>query len=155
MGKSEKEHFLHVPEGRVPVSEPVFDAWWHFENKENYFLRRLKEEKFVYDPEKGIAAFIPSREDSFERLLEEGSEFVMEQPSVEDVVERWTLMQTLVEKLTEEELDLMCQIFVFRKNDAEAAKALNIPKSTLSDRKKALIRRCREILGLEKSRAST
>ena len=86
MEKSEKEHFLYVPEGRAPVSKSVFDTWWKFENKENYFLRRLKEQGFIYDPEKMIATFTPSREDSLERLLEEGSDFDSGQQSVEEQV---------------------------------------------------------------------
>ena len=77
--------FLKDADGnRVPVSRNVYDTYWRYANKEDYFMRSLKEERFRYDPERQIAEFLPSREDSYERLLEEGEEFACEQKSVED-----------------------------------------------------------------------
>lgn len=49
----------------MPVSEQVYRVYQHYERKEEYFSYDLKTEKF----QKETATFLPSREDSYERLL--------------------------------------------------------------------------------------
>ena len=146
MEKSEKEHFLYVPEGRAPVSKSVFDTWWKFENKENYFLRRLKEQGFIYDPEKMIAAFTPSREDSLERLLEEGSDFDSGQQSVEEQVETSMLMEKLMKRLSQEEKEILYRRFALGETEDSIASSLHLKRTTFQYFQEAIFAKCRGIL---------
>lgn len=59
--------FMSVP----AVSEQVYRVYQHYERKEEYFSYDLKTEKF----QKETATFLPSREDSYERLLEQDKQF--------------------------------------------------------------------------------
>ena len=51
---------------RMILSEQIYRVYQHYERKEEYFSYDLKTEKF----QKETASFLPSREDSYERLLE-------------------------------------------------------------------------------------
>ena len=146
MKKRNPQLFLSVPGKRVPVEKDVYDAWWNMENKEDYFVRKLKEERFIYDPEKGIAEIIPSREDSLERLMDEGAEFAMEQPSVEHQAEVRILMESILERLSEDEKRFMGLAFFSDMTEVDVSKMLNTPLSTFRDRKEAFLVRCRKIL---------
>ena len=64
----------------VLVSEQVYRVYQHYERKEEYFSYDLKVEKF----QKETAAFLPSREDSYERLLEQDKQFAASDRSVEE-----------------------------------------------------------------------
>ena len=58
-------YYLYIDGQAVPVSEQVYRAYQHYERKEEYFSYDLKTEKF----QKETATFLPSREDSYERLF--------------------------------------------------------------------------------------
>ena len=71
MSKNREEranYYLYIDGQTVPVSEQVYRVYQHYERKEEYFSYDLKVEKF----QKETASFLPSREDSYERLLATG-----------------------------------------------------------------------------------
>lgn len=74
MSKNREEstnYYLYIDGQAVPVSEQVYRVYQHYERKEEYFSYDLKTEKF----QKDTAIFLPSREDSYERLLEKDRQF--------------------------------------------------------------------------------
>lgn len=76
MSKKREEranYYLYINGQAVPVSEQVYRVYQHYERKEEYFSYDLKTEKF----QKDTATFLPSREDSFERLLETDRQFAV------------------------------------------------------------------------------
>ena len=83
MSKNQEErvnYYLYIDGQAVPVSEQVYRAYQHYERKEEYFSYDLKTEKF----QKETATFLPSREDSYERLLEKDRQFAASGVSVEE-----------------------------------------------------------------------
>lgn len=70
MNEGQKKYYLYIDGQAVPVSEQVYRIYHHYARKEEYFTYDLKTEKFSCDQESQIAHFTPSREDSYERLLE-------------------------------------------------------------------------------------
>lgn len=83
MSKGKNDYHLYINGQAVPVSEEVYRTYKHFERKEEYFTYDLKAEKFS----KKTASFLPSREDSYERLLETNQQFVVQEVSVQVQVE--------------------------------------------------------------------
>ena len=74
MSKNREEranYYLYIDGQTVPVSEQVYRVYQHYERKEEYFSYDLKVEKF----QKETASFLPSREDSYERLLAKDKQF--------------------------------------------------------------------------------
>ena len=83
MSKNQEEranYYLYIDGQAVPVSEEIYRVYQHYERKEEYFSYDLKREKF----QKETASFLPSREDSYERLLEKDRQFAASGVSVEE-----------------------------------------------------------------------
>ena len=84
MSEKQKKYYLYIDGQAVPVSEQVYRTYHHYGRKEEYFTYDLKTEKFSCDQEAQTAAFTPSREDSYERLLEAKQQFASAGPSPEE-----------------------------------------------------------------------
>ena len=83
MSKNREEranYYLYIDGQAVPVSEQVYRVYQHYERKEEYFSYDLKTEKF----QKDTATFLPSREDSYERLLAKDKQFATSGQPVEE-----------------------------------------------------------------------
>ena len=83
MSKNREEranYYLYIDGQAVPVSEQIYRVYQHYERKEEYFSYDLKTEKF----QKDTASFLPSREDSYERLLEKDQQFAASGQPVEE-----------------------------------------------------------------------
>ena len=146
MNQPESELFIEIGGKRIPVSEQVYRAYWRFTNKEDYFMRQLKEERFLYDPENRIAEFIPSREDSLERIMEEGGDFVMDALSIEYQVELKILMETLMSRLTEDERQFLRFAFLSGLSEVEVSQSMKLSLAALRRKKEAFLGRCRRVL---------
>jgi len=137
---------------RLGVSTEVYLHLRRSNRKFRYFVHDLKRETIIVEGEK--VTFIPSREDSLDRLKEdEGVEFAVEQRSVEDLAMDALLLEQLnmaLAELTEEERCLIEEIFFSQngegKTEREAAGSLGIPQKTLNERKNRALTKLRKIL---------
>lgn len=120
---------------------------------------------FTYDPkaEKNVInhdsiTIIPSREDSYDRLLESKSTgFATEERSVEETVIETILLQQLrsaIKQLSDRERRLIEELFFSHngdgKSEREAAKSLGVPQKTLNDRKLRILKKLRKMIELQK-----
>ena len=78
--KKRASYYLFIDGQAVPVSEQVYRMYQHYERKEEYFFYDMKTEKFQND----TVSFLPSREDSYEHLLEKDKQFAASGQSVEE-----------------------------------------------------------------------
>ena len=69
----------------VELTPEVLDVLDKSDRKMEYAEVDLKTERFVQDLEQGSAVFFPSREDSYDRLLEEERQFTLDELSPEIV----------------------------------------------------------------------
>jgi len=143
---SENQRFLYVDGKAVPVSEEVYQAYQYYVRKEEYFTYDLKAEKFTCDQEAQTAAFVPSREDSYERLLETERQFAADETSPEDQALSSTWFQTLMRSLNNEERQIINLLYVLCKTEREACTAMGLKLSTFQRRRNALLKKLREIL---------
>ena len=67
---SEKDFYLYIDGQVVKVSEEVYREYKRAEDKERYFMKRLKKGRFVVDEDGQTVTYLPSREASYEQLLE-------------------------------------------------------------------------------------
>ena len=109
MSKDKKQRYLYIDGQAVPVTEEVYRAYWHYTAKEDYFTRQLKTERFLADQDTQTAAFTPSREDSYERLLEQDEQFACESKPVEEQAVSSLWMEELFSTLSEEEQQIIYQ----------------------------------------------
>ena len=124
--------------------------------KIRYFTHDLKREKLIIENES--ITFIPSREDSLERLMEdEGVFFSLAEQSVEDIVVGKVLIEQLYHALSllePDERKLIEEIYFSLdgeiKSERKAAKVLGMPQKTLNERKLRVIDKLRQLMGIKK-----
>ena len=92
---------------------------------------------------------IPSREDSYERLLEAEKQFAEEAENVEDVAVRAVMLEKLNEALrtlTDEETAIIHALFYQEISEVELAKQLGIPRTTLRSKKDKILKKLKKML---------
>lgn len=146
MSDQQKQFYLYIDGQAVPVSEEVYREYRHYARKEEYFLHDLKREKFVCDQAARTATFTPSREDSYDRLLEGDRQFAAQGPTLEETVVSSIWMQDLMGKLSPQEREIIYQLYVLEKSEREASAALHLAQTTFRRRKKALLEKLRTLL---------
>jgi len=145
-----KKYYLIIDGEKVPVSKELYKEYQRFTRKEKYFSVDLKTEKFIYDQEKMIAIFIPGREDSYERLLEQDKQFSSpDAVTPEDSAIKAILLEKLrraLHTLTDDELELIYEFFYLERTEREVSAAMKVAASTLRDRKNVVLQKLRKLV---------
>ena len=145
-----KQRYLYIEGKKIPVSEKIYKVYYQFARKERYFSEDLKWEKLLYDSEQQIAVLLPSREDSYERLLEQDKQFSDPYAATpEDYVVKADLLNRLAQALhtlSDDELHIIKELFYLEKTEREVSASLHMPLSTFHNRKDAVLRKLRELI---------
>ena len=147
---AEREKYCIALDGQVfVVSRELYEAYYKGRRKEKYFAHDLKEERTRVDKETGQVTVIPSREDSYERLLEAEKQFAEDAVDVEDAAIRAVLLEKLnqaLHTLTDEESTIIHALFYQEISEAELAKRLGIARTTLQSRKYRILDKLKKLL---------
>lgn len=141
---SEQAFYLYIDGKPVKVSEEVYREYYRAEEKERYFMTRLKQERIVIDQETQTVTIIPSREDSYERLIEANEQFATSDKSVAETVVKAIQLEKLNEALhtlSDEEMTLIRELFYLNRTVREVSEQYQIARSTLQSRKEAVLRK--------------
>lgn len=145
MAEREK-YYIGLNGQTFEVSRELYEAYYKGQRKEKYFTHDLKQEHTKVDKETGEVIVIPSREDSYERLLEAEKQFAEE---AEDVAVRAVMLEKLSEALhtlTDEETAIIQALFYQEISEVELAKKLGIARTTLQSRKYKILEKLRKLL---------
>ena len=133
---------------RGEISREIYEYMKQSNRKMRYQAYDLKAERTTIEGE----TVTPSREDSYDRLLEAGKEFSTGE-SVEDVVIKALFLDQLrdaIDRLDPGEKRLIIELFYSSegngKTEREAAKSLGMPQKTLNDRKLRIFEKIRKLL---------
>lgn len=122
----------------VEVSAEVYAVLNKTKRKMRY-QASLKNEKFIENQEKQIAKFIPSREDSYDRLCdEEHREFASSAISPEDAVihkDEIARLHKALARLSPDELALVSALFFEGMTEREYAKRLGLSQPAVHYKK--------------------
>ena len=132
--------------GRLPdfrkmypeASEEVIEVLKETERKMQYQEYDLKAEQTIIDQDAQEIRVIPSREDSYERLLEEHNLPADEQADVENIVLRKILRKQLheaIRNLEEGEQYLIIQLFFMDRSERELAEELGLSQKAVNKRR--------------------
>lgn len=119
------------------------------ERKLQYQSYDLKAEKFLMDEEKQQAIFIPSREDSLERLMEAEVQFVDQDTNVEDDAIQKMMIQKLresLELLTAEEYELILALFFEGQTEREYAQYKGVYHNAIHKKKLRILEKLKNFL---------
>ena len=137
-----KQRYIYIEGQASPVSEDVYRVCMHYERKEEYFSRDLKMERFQRDTNQ----FLPSREDSYDRLLDQGKQFAGESKPVEEEVVSSVWMAELFRHLTGEERQIIQQLYILERTEREACAAMNLARATFQRKRDRLLAKLKEML---------
>ena len=135
-------YYLYIDGQAVSVSEQVYRAYQHYERKEEYFFYDLKTEKF----QKETATFLPSREDSYERLLEKDRQFAASGVSVEEQAVSSVWLEELLQCLSADERVILHKLYFEGKSERNVSIELGISKTALHHRKVKLLQKLKNFL---------
>ena len=135
-------YYLYIAGQAVPVNEQVYRAYQHYERKEEYFSYDLKTEKF----QKETATFLPSKEDSYERLLEKDRQFAASGVSVEEQAVSSVWLEELLQCLSADERVILHKLYFADKSERNVSIELGISKTALHHRKVKLLQKLKKFL---------
>lgn len=143
--------------GRLPdfrkmypeASEEVIEVLKETERKMQYQEYGLKAEQTIIDQEVQQIRVIPSREDSYERLLEEHNLPADEQTDIETIVLSRMMRQQLheaIRSLQEEERYLIIQLFYAERSERELAAELGLSQKAINKRRHKILEKLKKFL---------
>ena len=135
------------------ASEEVIAVLRQGERRLQYLEYDLKVERFVLDETKQVAFFIPSKEDSLERLIETDVQFIDEGTSVEETAIKAVMVEQLkgsLELLSVDEIEMINALFYQGFTEREYAKNTGVPQKTINDRKLRTLRKLKKLLENQK-----
>lgn len=112
----------------VPVSEEVYREYYRLARRLRYMERDIKVGRIEVDPTGETAVFIPSKEDSINRLLEQGVDFADRQ-TTEDIICRKATrlaLQKALAALDPEERELIRALYYENRTMREVAGENNV-----------------------------
>lgn len=119
------------------------------DRKMKYIEADLKEEAFIEDQQKRIARFIPSREDSYERLLEEERQQFSDGSDMEELVllreDIFRLRRALL-LLEEEEAELIKALYFRGLSERDYGKSIGISQKGVNKRRKRVLNKLYKII---------
>ncbi len=143
--------------GRLPdfrkmypeASEEVIEVLRETERKMQYQEYDLKAEQTIIDQNAQQTKTIPSREDSYERLIELDIQFLDDGEKVEDqVIQKiqCEMLHKALSFLSEEEENLIRLLFFEERTEREVAEAMGIYRNAVHKQKKRILHKLKNIL---------
>ena len=132
---------------RVEVTKEVYSIYYVSRRKEKYFLKDLKEETFKVIQDRAL--FLPSKEDSLERLIENQKQFTDLTIDIEtDVIQKEMVGKLLlaINSLTTEEQELIHNIFYLEISEVDLSKEYGVARTTLQSRKYKILEKLKKLL---------
>lgn len=131
------------------ISNEIIEIMEKSDRKMEYQQYDLKVERYQIDYEKKTVVYHPSREDSYERLLEENHQFSAETEAVEDAAVKIVMIEKMLKCLNlldSKEKALIKELFFKEKSEYQLSRETGIPRKTLHDRKVKVITRLKKLM---------
>ena len=131
------------------ASEEVIAVLRITERKMQYQEYDLKAEQTIVDQDNQTVEIVPSREDSYERLLDQDVQFGEESISTEDLAIRNIEVQQLhkaLSLLSDDERYLVGQLYFEQRTERELAEELGIYHNAVHKRKQLILKKLKNIL---------
>lgn len=131
------------------LNDAIIEALEKSDRKMEYQQYDLKVERCYVDSLSRTVTYIPSREDSYERLLEENRQFASEIESVEDTAVKAVMIEKMLScltLLTSEEQNLIEKLFFNGKSERQVSAETGIPYMTIHDRKVKILGKLKKLL---------
>lgn len=133
----------------TPISDKIMAELKASNYKIEYQEYDLKRERWKIDQTTQTVKRIPSREDSYDRLLEEDRQFAQDGESVEDMAVKNIMLEKLpfcLDLLNENDRWIIDELFYGNKTEIEVAEILGVHQSTVSRRLSRILAKLRRYM---------
>ena len=134
------------------VKEEIYEVLERSDRKIKYSKYDLKTERCNIDYENGTVTYIPSREDSLDRLEEQNHQFSDQGESVEDRVIKGILIakiKSCIEQLSKEEQNLITYIFVNGGTQQGYGELIGMTQRGVGKRQEKILEKLRKMMGID------
>lgn len=143
---SENKYYIYINGIKIAVSKELYDYDRQSERKITYAEIDRKTERFKVDRENLKAKFIPSLEDSLDRLSEIGEQFSEKDSDFSNSIEMRLDLKCAISKLSESERDLIYRIYFLCESENEIANKLGKTQQSISKSKSAILCKLHKLL---------
>jgi RNA polymerase sigma factor (sigma-70 family) len=146
---SQENYHININGTLIPVTKEQYLCYYRFKRRMRYFEHDIKTETPVRDKDGNIIGYAPSKEDSFERIYDAGTDFAAEQESVEDTAIRNCMSDKLHEvlkKLPTGEQALIFALYFEGQTEREYAKVLGVKQQSINERKLRILSKLNKLL---------
>ncbi len=141
---TEKDYFLIVDGQRIQVSKEVYEEYYYWERQERYFMNDLKKGKVSVDPETGETTILPSKEVSYEQYFRYGEPSMMRKEGVDEQIIDRIILDEVMQEMSEEERELIWELFFLEKTERQVSEALHIARTTLRHRRNRVLAKLKQ-----------
>ena len=137
---------IRVGNELVPVSEEIYQEYYKMARRERYLEKDRKVGRIEVDMEKEKVTFIDSKEDSMQRLMEQGADFADDQ-AIEDILcdkAELLILQQAMSELDREEQDLIRAIYYRKQSTRQIAERKNVSQPAIVKRHKKVLDKLRK-----------
>lgn len=131
------------------LNDDIINILEKSDRKMEYQQYDIKVERCKIDYVSGTITYLPSREDSYDRLIEENRQFASENESVEDIAVKVVLIEKMLDclkLLTPEEQELITALFYKGKSEEWYAKQLGISQKGVNKRKYKILSKLKKMM---------
>ena len=131
------------------VSKEIIEVLEKSDRLMKYQQYDIKVERCRIDGTRGTVTYIPSREDSYERLLEENRQFTAAGESVDEAALKAVMIEkllTCLRSLTTKEQGLIAALFFKDKSERQLSRETGIPQRTIHDRKAKVLAKLKKLM---------
>lgn len=147
--ENKEKYYLYVEGQKIEVSKEIYTEYYHYKNKEDYFMKKLKTGKVKIDPLTKEKIYLPSREDSFDRLVDTyGSINNGNVANAEDIYmkkEEIASLYKAINQLTVEEKDLIRDLFFCDQTETAVAKKRGVSNTSIRYHKDKILKKLKKL----------
>jgi len=131
------------------LSNDIIEVLEKSDRKMEYQQYDIKVERCRIDYASGTVTYLPSREDSYDRLLEENRQFAADSESVDDAAIKAVMIEKMLaclSRITPDEQNLITELFFNGKSEHQLSKETGIPQRTVHDRKVKILAKLKKLM---------
>ena len=131
------------------LSDEVIEVLQKSDRKMEYQQYDRKVERCRIDSLKQSVTYIPSWEDSYDRLIENDHQFAVDGESVEDSAVKAVMIENMLnclKLLSPQEQDLITELFFEGLSEHQLSRKTGIPRMTLHDRKIKILNKLKKLM---------
>lgn len=145
----EKIYRISIRGELVEVDRELYLFFYRSRRRIDYYERDIKAEIAIRDENGEIIGYMPSKEDSLDRIMESGADFCDDSESIEDLVIRKLMTEKLKQCLLLLEPDermLIDELFFNGKSERQLSAQTGMPQKTINDKKRRILQKLKKLM---------